>query len=423
VNSIKEKIQEVLRKTEKIPGVKLLLTPRIRKIFSWSVFGFLLLVLIFFLFPLLPIENNYSLKMVLSGSMEPTIKTGGVVMVKPTSEYQIGDVITYQYGHYSRNLTTHRIIGKTEEGFITQGDNNNAADLHPVEREQIKGKVLLTIPYVGYVANFARSRAGLALLVFIPALFIIGNESRKILREVRKKNQKKEKSDKKIETFCLLLLLVSLSAFTSIGGGVYCHFNNSVAVNNNRFQAGYWVPVLDSIGDKTIPAGSLLEFPISATDPNGDSLTYSASGLPKGATFNENFQKFSWSTGYNQNGTYNVRFKVTDGTYVDSEEITITVTEMPLPTISNITEADVSSNSVRITWETDQLATSKVEYGSDSSYGVTEEETSYVSNHSLTLNSLSPSTTYHYQVSSKNKAEKKAFSEDCSFTTLTSSGG
>jgi len=41
VNSIKEKIQEMLRKTEKIPGVKLLLTPKIRKIFSWSVFGFL----------------------------------------------------------------------------------------------------------------------------------------------------------------------------------------------------------------------------------------------------------------------------------------------------------------------------------------------------------------------------------------------
>jgi len=121
--------------------------------------------------------------MVLSGSMEPTIKTGGVVMVKPTSEYQIGDVITYQYGHYSRNLTTHRIIGKT------QGDNNNAADLHPVEREQIKGKVLLTIPYVGYVANFARSKVGFPLLVLVPALAIIGSEVSKISREIKKEKK------------------------------------------------------------------------------------------------------------------------------------------------------------------------------------------------------------------------------------------
>jgi signal peptidase I len=310
---------------KKIPRIKFLLTPRIRKIFSWSVFGFLLLVLIFFLFPLLPIENNYSLKMVLSGSMEPTIKTGGIVMVKPASEYQIGDVITYQYGHYSRNLTTHRIIGKTEEGFITQGDNNNAADLHPVEREQIKGKVLLTIPYVGYAANFARSKFGAILFIFIPALLIIVSESIKIFKEVKKMPWAKNKiKDIKSKISIFLIFYFALSSLVFIGA-THCYFSDVIILENNIFQAGEWVPTLNPIGDQETQVESPLEFTVSATDPNNDSLTYLVSDLPAGANFSE--KMFSWTPNAEQTGTYSgILFKVSDGKYTDSESITITVT-------------------------------------------------------------------------------------------------
>jgi len=163
-----------------------------KKISYWVIFGFLSAVLIFVLFPLLPIENNYSLKMVLSGSMTPAIKTGSIVVVKPALSYKIGDVITFQKGQGEENILTHRIISQTEQGFITQGDANNVADANPVGEKDILGRVVLTVPYAGYVVNFAHSKFGLILLILIPALLIIGGEGLKIFQEVQKMRQKKK---------------------------------------------------------------------------------------------------------------------------------------------------------------------------------------------------------------------------------------
>jgi len=165
-----------------------------KKISYWVALGFLLVVLVFVLFPLLPIDNNYSLKMVLSGSMSPAIKTGSVVAVKPASSYSVGDVITFKKGQGEENILTHRIIGQTEQGFITQGDANNVADTNQVRKEAILGKVVLAVPYAAYVANFACSKFGLILLILIPALLIIGSEARKIFQEVQKMQQKKKEA-------------------------------------------------------------------------------------------------------------------------------------------------------------------------------------------------------------------------------------
>jgi len=167
---------------------------KVKKISYWLILGFLLAVLIFVLFPLLPIKNNYSLKMVLSGSMSPTIKTGSIVAVKPALSYKIGDVITFKVGKREREIVTHRIIGQTEQGFIVQGDANNAADINPVKEEQILGKVFLTVPYAGYIANFAHSKFGLVLLILVPALLIIGCEIKKIIKEISKIKDKKQKT-------------------------------------------------------------------------------------------------------------------------------------------------------------------------------------------------------------------------------------
>lgn len=167
---------------------------KVKKISYWVALGFLLVVLVFVLIPLLPIDNNYSLKMVLSGSMSPAIKTGSIVAVKPASSYNIGDVITFKKGQGEENILTHRIIGQTEQGFITQGDANNVVDANPVRKEAILGKVVLTVPYAAYAANFARSKFGLILLILIPAFLIIGSEARKIFQEVQKMQQKKKEA-------------------------------------------------------------------------------------------------------------------------------------------------------------------------------------------------------------------------------------
>ena len=85
-------------------------------------------------------------------------------------------------------------------------------------------------------------------------------------------------------------------------------------------------PVLEPIGDKLAGEGELLEFTISATDPDGDPLTYSASNLPTGASFNPATRTFSWTPTSGQAGTYsNVRFEVSDGELSDSEDIAISI--------------------------------------------------------------------------------------------------
>ena len=89
---------------------------------------------------------------------------------------------------------------------------------------------------------------------------------------------------------------------------------------------GNHAPELASIGDQSVAENSLLSFSVSATDPDGDELSYSATGLPTGATFSN--QEFSWTPTSDQTGPHTVTFTVSDGTLEDSETITITVSEV-----------------------------------------------------------------------------------------------
>jgi uncharacterized protein YkwD/chitodextrinase len=96
-------------------------------------------------------------------------------------------------------------------------------------------------------------------------------------------------------------------------------------------------PELDYIGDWSASEGELLAFTISASDPNGEGLTFSASGLPDGASFDPGTRLFSWIPNYDQAGIYDdVVFVVTDNgspLLSDSEAITITVTDMNRPPV------------------------------------------------------------------------------------------
>ncbi|MFH1593652.1 MAG: FG-GAP-like repeat-containing protein [Candidatus Omnitrophota bacterium] len=88
-------------------------------------------------------------------------------------------------------------------------------------------------------------------------------------------------------------------------------------------------PILSSIGNRTVAIGEELAFNVTARDPNGDALTYSAkllpdNSLPAGAVFDASGQLFSWTPSAGQEGTYNVRFEVTDGEFTVHEDIIIT---------------------------------------------------------------------------------------------------
>jgi len=93
--------------------------------------------------------------------------------------------------------------------------------------------------------------------------------------------------------------------------------------NTNR------APVLLAIGDKSVGENGSLGFTISASDPDGDAITYSTPALPAGAAFIN--QAFSWAPDFGQVGTYQVTFTVSDGQAQDSETISITVTNTNQP--------------------------------------------------------------------------------------------
>jgi len=100
-------------------------------------------------------------------------------------------------------------------------------------------------------------------------------------------------------------------------------------------------PVLATIGNQTVNENEMLSFTLSATDPDGDSITFSATNTPAGSIFNPVTGVFSWTPTYNDGGNYtDIEFTVTDdGTPIelDMELITITVGDVNrAPVISNI---------------------------------------------------------------------------------------
>lgn len=84
---------------------------------------------------------------VMSGSMEPAIRTGSLAFID-TGEREIfeGDVISFTAGGL---LVTHRVIGITEQGYRTKGDNNDDPDAGIVKASSVQGKILFSIPRLG----------------------------------------------------------------------------------------------------------------------------------------------------------------------------------------------------------------------------------------------------------------------------------
>ena len=106
---------------------------------------------------------------------------------------------------------------------------------------------------------------------------------------------------------------------------------DSEQVEITVIESGNHAAILDSIGDKLGFEGSLLVFPITASDSDGTSPVLSTSTLPTGATFTDNLDGsglFQWTPDYLQSGIYNVTFYADDGVAAaDSEAIVITISE------------------------------------------------------------------------------------------------
>ncbi len=104
-------------------------------------------------------------------------------------------------------------------------------------------------------------------------------------------------------------------------------------------------PVINSISSQSATETVAISFNVSATDPDGDSLTYSASGLPTGASFSG--QTFNWVPQIGQAGNYTVNVTASDGQLQDTESVTINVAPKPTsgPTVVSLTLYNADTNS------------------------------------------------------------------------------
>lgn len=113
---------------------------------------------------------GYNYKTVLTGSMEPAIPVGSIVITKEQSSYEMEDIISFQE---EGAIITHRIISIDRERYITKGDANNVADTEEVQQKQILGKVILTIPLLGYLVMWLMSPVGIISLFIIIGIWYI----------------------------------------------------------------------------------------------------------------------------------------------------------------------------------------------------------------------------------------------------------
>lgn len=117
---------------------------------------------------------------VLSGSMEPALQLGALVVVKPVEadEVGLGTVITYQLESGKATSVTHRVVaqgfnGKGQMQFQTQGDANDTPDENWVMPIQIMGELWYSVPYLGYLNNMLTGKER-QMAVYIVAALLLG---------------------------------------------------------------------------------------------------------------------------------------------------------------------------------------------------------------------------------------------------------
>lgn len=150
---------------------------------------------------------------VLSGSMEPTYHVGSLIYVKDADpeEVQVGEPITFKIS--DDTMVTHRVVAIDQEAqtFQTKGDANDNVDGGAVAYENLVGKPVFTIPYMGYLAVYANTTTGMIItvtiilviliLTFLPDFLMKGDDEeekaeKKETPEKAKKPKAKERGEK-----------------------------------------------------------------------------------------------------------------------------------------------------------------------------------------------------------------------------------
>lgn len=115
-----------------------------------------------------PMPFGYGASVVLSGSMEPTLSVGDLLIVRKQDAYETGDIVVYQSGSMP---VVHRIVSVSDDAVVTRGDANNAND-QPFPMTAIKGGVIAIIPWVGYLVWALKRPAAVVTMLAVAVLLV-----------------------------------------------------------------------------------------------------------------------------------------------------------------------------------------------------------------------------------------------------------
>lgn len=221
---------------------------KILKLIEWSLFLLVLLVLFVVASPLLPTEKYVSTYVVATGSMEPEIMTGSLVLVTPSQGYGEGDVVVFKSPKDSTKTIVHRIdesiTSSSGTTFVTKGDSNDSADPWTINSSDVQGDVKLIVPYVGSTIEWIKTPVGFGIFMLIPALifgilqFLKINEgiNEEVEKRVEEKLNKPGIGMGTMKSITSLVIIATTLLAIVAPPKIYALFSDTVTVSNLKIE-------------------------------------------------------------------------------------------------------------------------------------------------------------------------------------------
>lgn len=151
--------------------------------------------------------NFFGIKtyVIISGSMEPNLQIGDIVIVKKIEQEELksGDVISYRQG---QSVITHRIAEVIEKDgkvqYKTKGDNNNVEDSGSISYEMIEGKVVKHISKLGNIAIILQDKGTIIFIILLLYIYVLCNgaiKKKKFRRRVKREEFEKKRLEEEYE--------------------------------------------------------------------------------------------------------------------------------------------------------------------------------------------------------------------------------
>jgi len=134
-------------------------------------------------------SQGYQVLSVQTNSMVPTFSKGDALIVRRanSAELNVGDIISYHSPADPRVVVSHRLasVNYATGKLVTKGDNLDMRDIS-FPSNQVIGQVIGIVPFLGKLLDWLHEPAGLIVLVYTPAAFILVSEARRLSQQYEK---------------------------------------------------------------------------------------------------------------------------------------------------------------------------------------------------------------------------------------------